>query len=137
MIRLLAGQLDRHCDGGVLRDGNDQLWANFLTTLVRYYFALALAPPAHPSRGLALGLATTPMPLLGRMAPLLALSIMTPIDAVNMAPLLSAIQATGLLTLAPVGLIPTGLASLCWTHYSAINRSAALYPESACYQKPS
>src|SRR5664280_1016333 len=68
MIRLLAGQLDRHCDGGVLRDGNDQLWANFLTTLVRYYFALALAPPAHPSRGLALGLATTPMPLLGRMA---------------------------------------------------------------------
>ncbi len=87
MTYLLAGQLDRHCDGGALRDGNDQLWANFLTTLVRYYFSPIPAPPAHPSRGLALALATAPMPLLGGTAPLLALSIMTPIDTVDMAPI--------------------------------------------------
>ncbi len=35
------------------------------------------------------------------------------------------IQATGLLTFAPVGLTPTKHASLCWTHWSAKSPSGA------------
>ena len=35
----------------------------------------------------------------------------------------NATQATGLLTLTPVGLSPTEHASLCWTHWFAKNRS--------------
>ena len=45
--------------------------------------------------------------------------------------LLSAIQATGLLTLAPVGLTPTEHASLRWTHPGAITRSTRFALERA------
>ncbi len=44
------------------------------------------------------------------------------------------IQATGLLTLAPVGLAPTEHASLCWTHCSAKSPYWRLRADSAADQ---
>jgi hypothetical protein len=85
MTCLLAEPLGRHCDDAGLRDGNNQLWANFLTTLVRYYFSSVATPPGHPSRGLALRLAAPPMTLLGCLTASLALGVVPPINAIHLA----------------------------------------------------
>ncbi len=83
MGRFLAGRLDRHCDGGALRDGNDRLWDNFSATCVRFYFPLALAPLLRPCRGLHLCVVAQPMLLLG-LAPMGdTLVVMAPIDAID------------------------------------------------------
>jgi hypothetical protein len=83
MGRFLAGRLDRHSDGGALRDGNDRLWDNFSATRVRFYFPLTLAPLLRPCRGFHLCVVAQPMLLLA-LAPMGdTLVVMAPVDAID------------------------------------------------------
>lgn len=75
--------LDRHSDGGELRDGDDRLGGNFSATPVRFYFSLARAPPGHASRCLHLRVMAPPVVPLELTTVRETLFAMTAVDAVN------------------------------------------------------